>query len=114
MTILRLAKIQLFSRVSLKAPDVLCSLIKDMAVAGIGWSKSIMEDFKWLTFCPKFEDHRDYSFHEWMNHCKMHGKALCKGAKKFATTRFANIPPKEELQLAVQSHILSYSCSMCE
>ena len=62
-TIIRLARLSLFARVCVKAPEPLSKLVCDMEVFSSGWTASVISDLKWLQLDPAFESGKEFGFH---------------------------------------------------
>ena len=114
MSLIRVARIQLFVRVAVKAPDLLKNLVKDMGFLEIGWSWSVMQDLRWLSLCSDFSDKSTFTFEQWFDFVSSNSKFVNEETKKFARTRFANISPIDEVAKPCAQDGCSFECDLCE
>ena len=84
MTIIRISRLMLLGRIALKAPEILTSLILDMATLKSGWSVEVMKDLKWLCLCPDLSGCNAFSFDQWFGFIRVHFKSFKKQVNKFA------------------------------
>ena len=114
-TIIRIARLSLFCRICIKAPDPLRNLVKDMHVFCSGWTASVVSDLKWLQLDPAFESGNGFSVEEWVKYVAEYPRTFKKLISKFARTRIANLHTETivtDRDASIPSGCL-HSCNLC-
>jgi len=112
-TFLRLARLSLFARLAVKAPEELLSLLLNLR--DVGWSASVVGDLRWITVGEHFSGFGGYSLEDWVVHIRDNPKAFKQRVNKFARTKLANLyecdnpSPKGKMPQSV----CSFDCSVC-
>ena len=64
-TMIRVARLSLWSRILCKAPEVVKSLCFDMAKVNVGWPSAVYGDLKWACGANFFQAAVGRSFEDW-------------------------------------------------
>ena len=112
-TFLRHARLSLFGRLAVKAPDVLMSLVLDSSE--FGWSLTVSKDLRWLTACEQFADCQGFSLVQWVGVVRDSPKRYKRFLNRFAKSPLANLCDKDEdVPRNVSKLGVAHECSMCD
>jgi len=94
-TMIRVARLSLWSRILCKAPKLVIDLCMDLASIKIGWPNAVQDDLKWLCGSAKYEKSAATTFEDWAAEIKGNRKGFINNFTKFSKLRYVNtlIPP---------------------
>ena len=94
-TMIRVARLSLWSRILCKAPKIVIDLCMDLAIIQVGWPKAVADDLRWLCGSAKYATSADTTFEDWAAEIKGNRKGFISNIQKFSKLRYANtlIPP---------------------
>ena len=73
-TMIRIARLSLWSHILCKAPMVLTSLCHDMASCDIGWPEAVKQDLRWLSGSSSFSATLERNFEDWSGYIRANSK----------------------------------------
>lgn len=91
-TMIRVSRMIFLSRLDLKAPNQLMSLVKDLAADAVGWAKLLQEDLRWLTASTDSSACAGVDFGQWIEFVQASPKKFNKYVRTFSRSRLANVP----------------------
>ena len=112
MTLVRLARIQLFVRLCCKAPTELYNVVMHACKDSRSWAQTLLRDLRWLTQDPYFSDCVGYSIHQWRSFVESNPKRFKQRTNKFSRFRIANMVidrPSSPVRESEQFH----TCCIC-
>ena len=117
-TMIRVARLSLWSRILCKAPKIVIDLCMDLAAIQVGWPAAVMADLKWISSSEKCAHLAEATFEDWAAEIKGNRKGFIGNIKKFSKLRYANtlIPPIEPNGGGPPSSSeqpLTFNCTLC-
>jgi len=114
MCILRVARLSLFARVLVKAPEQFKELVLDMGELPQGWTRCVIGDLQWLALAPDFSACDGFTLAQWADCIYDKPKRFKKLVLKFSKMRVANIPAHSDKTncIPVQPSV-SFDCNVC-
>ena len=97
-TMIRVARLSLWTRILCKAPALVVNLCMDMATINVGWPKVVLSDLRWMSGSVKYATFSSTPFEDWPAEIKGNSKYFKGQIKKYSRLRFANTysPPHWE------------------
>ena len=99
-TMIRVARLSLWSRILCKAPKLVIDLCMDLASIKIGWPNAVQDDLMWLSGSAKYAMYAATTFKDWAAEIKGNRKGFIGNIKKFSKLRYANTltpPPTDRM-----------------
>ena len=82
-TIIRLARLALFSRVLVKGPQRLLQLAIATQSYDCGWANAVFKDLHWLCLSPTFSECSSYTFSQWVDFLSGSPKTYFNAIRKY-------------------------------
>ncbi len=110
-TIIRMNRLLLFVRVSMKNPPFVCNLLRQVTFAEGSWSACLLQDLQWLAVSDHFSSCASFNIENWMSYFNSHPKSA-NAIKRFCASPWANISThKANINVVGLNH--THSCGRC-
>ena len=113
-TMLRLAKLSLFSRIVAKQPPVLLDLILAQSSFNKGWVSSLGSDLQWFSFSLDRSAPIPSSIAEWVHLVVLDPRKFIRKVKGFCKSPFANVCAQWAVGPDLQAFAAPVSCPLCD
>ena len=110
-TMLRVARLSLFSRVCVKAPEDFRAMLVSMCEVSDSWVGALLLDLKWLTLHEHYNDCAQLNYSQWSDRVLAHPKRFRKSVNVLSRSSLANIFVSDKV-VGPSSDGL-FSCGLC-
>ena len=112
-TMLRLAKLSLFSRIVSKQPPALLDLIVAQSSFQKGWAQSLMGDLKWVSVSLDLPSPLPSTIVDWLNIVRPDPRCFSRKEARFCKSPFANICTQWAIGPVLQAFAQPIPCGLC-